>query len=208
MISTQRKATSAQLPATFIGFSQLPKQAPSSVSCKRQLQVAFGSGFTVRRFSLWPFFQNAVKAAVFAVWPLRKRGDNFIHGIAEAARPGEKSMQFGRFHGIALLALGALLLLLQTVLIFNEKSPPARTTSSSQQSQQPAAAEPSGRSSPALDYLAGVLGIVLAGAGAYVLAQASHKGAQKRLEEDRREEDRSFGRQGHHVSTPTIWKER
>jgi hypothetical protein len=114
-------------------------------------------------------------------------------------------MQFGRFHGIALLALGALLLLVQTVMVFKEKSPAAETTASS---QQPATAQPNGRSLPALDYLSGVLGLVLAGAGAYVLAQASHKGAQKRLEEERREEDRSFGRQGHHVSTPTIWKDR
>jgi hypothetical protein len=114
-------------------------------------------------------------------------------------------MQFGRFHGIALLALGALLLIVQTVVIFKEKSPGAETTASS---QQPAAAQPSARSLPALDYLSGVLGIALAGAGAYVLAQASRMGAQKRLEEERQEEDRSFGRQGHHVSTPTIWKER
>jgi hypothetical protein len=32
-------------------------------------------------------------------------------------------MQFGRFHGLALLALGALLLLVETVVIFKEKSP-------------------------------------------------------------------------------------
>jgi hypothetical protein len=114
-------------------------------------------------------------------------------------------MQFGRFHGIALLALGTLLLLVQTVVIFKEKSPAAETTASS---QQPQAAEPSGRSLPALDYLSGVLGIVLASAGAYVLAQGSRKGAQKRLAEERSEEDRSFGRPGHHVSTPTIWKDR
>jgi hypothetical protein len=113
-------------------------------------------------------------------------------------------MQFGRFHGIALLALGTLLLLVQTVMVFKQKSPAAETTASS----QPATAQPNGRSLPALDYLSGVLGVVLAGAGAYVLAQASHKGAQKRLEEERREEDRSLGRQGHHVSTPTIWKDR
>src|SRR5262245_49920095 len=114
-------------------------------------------------------------------------------------------MQFGRFHGIALLALGAVLLLVQTAVIFKEKSPAAESTASS---QQPQAVEPNGRSLPALDYLAGVLGIALAGAGAYVLAQASHKGEQKRLEEERREEDRSSGRLGHHVSTPTIWKDR
>jgi hypothetical protein len=114
-------------------------------------------------------------------------------------------MQFGRFHGIALLTLGVLLLFVQTLVIFKEKSPATETTASS---PQPAAAQPRGRSLPALDYLSGVLGVVLAGAGAYVLAQASRKGAQKMLEEERQEEDRSFGRQGHHVSTPTIWKDR
>lgn len=106
-------------------------------------------------------------------------------------------MQFARFHGIALLALGALLLLVQTVVAF--KSPGAEVTVSS---PQPAAAEPS-TSLPLLDYLPGVLGIGLAAAGAYVLARVSHQGIQKRLEEERREEDRSFDH-----STPTIWKDR
>jgi hypothetical protein len=114
-------------------------------------------------------------------------------------------VQFGRFHGIALLALGALLLVVQMVVIFNEKAPPTETTASS---QQPPATQPSRAPLPGLEYLSGVLGVVLAGAGAYVLAQASRKGAQKSLEEERQEEDRSFGRRGHHVSTPTIWKER
>jgi len=41
-----------------------------------------------------------------------------------------------------------------------------------------------------------------------VLAQVSHQGTRKRLEEERQQEDRSFGRQGRHVSTPTIWKDR
>jgi hypothetical protein len=53
-----------------------------------------------------------------------------------------------------------------------------------------------------------VIGIVLAAAGALVLAQASRKGKQEYLEEERRKEDRPFGPEGHHVSTPTIWKER
>jgi len=61
---------------------------------------------------------------------------------------------------------------------------------------------------PAWDYLSGALGIVLASAGAYVLARASYKGEFERRAEERRQEDRSAGRQGHHVSTPTIWKER
>jgi len=114
-------------------------------------------------------------------------------------------MQFARFHGIALLALGALLLFVQTVVIFKEKSPVAEITDSS---QQPPPAQSSGRSLPPLDYLPGVLGIVLAGAGTLVLAQVSHQGTRKRLEEERQQEDRSFGRQGRHVSTPTIWKDR
>src|SRR5215831_20653417 len=123
----------------------------------------------------------------------------------KAARPGEKSMQFGRFHGIALLALGALLLLVQTVMIFKEAAPPGTAASSAQQ----APVTPPGRAAlPAWDYLSGVLGIVLASTGAYVLARASHKGELERVEEERRHEDGSFGRQGHHVSTPTIWKER
>jgi hypothetical protein len=113
-------------------------------------------------------------------------------------------MQFGRFHGIALLTLGALLLFVQTVVIFNEKAPPQETTPSS---QPPAATQPSRAPLPGLQYLSGVLGLVLAGAGAYVLTQANRKGELQRLEEERRQEDRSVG-PGHHVSTPTIWKER
>jgi hypothetical protein len=113
-------------------------------------------------------------------------------------------MQFGRFHGMALLALGALLLVVQTVVIFRATAPPREAASA-----QRAPVTPPGRAAlPAWDYLSGVLGIVLAGAGAYALARASHKGELARREEERREEDRSFGRQGHHVSTPTIWKER
>ena len=112
-------------------------------------------------------------------------------------------MQFGRFHGIALLALDALLLLVQTVVIFTAKSPAAEIADSS---QQPAAVQPNRGWLPPLDYLPGVLGIVLAGAGAFVLARVSHEGTRKRLGEERREEDRSFGRQD--VSTPTIWKDR
>jgi hypothetical protein len=114
-------------------------------------------------------------------------------------------MQFGRFHGIALLALGALLLLVQIVVIFRATAPPGEAAPSAQQAR----VTPPGRAAlPAWDYLSGVLGIVLAGGGAFVLARASHKGDLERREEERRQEDRSFGRQGHHVSTPTIWKER
>ena len=113
-------------------------------------------------------------------------------------------MQFGRFHGIALLALGAILLSVQVFVTFNEKSPRTEPTASS---QRPAEAPP--RSTlPGVEYFSGVIGIVLAGAGGYVLARASRKSEREQLEEERREEDRSFGQQGHHVSTPTIWKER
>ena len=113
-------------------------------------------------------------------------------------------MQFGRFHGIALLALGALLLLVQTVVIFNDKALPRENAPSS----PPPAKQPSHAPLPGVEYLSGVLGIILAGAGVYVLAEASHKGALQRTEEERQKEDRSFGRQDRHVSTPTMWKER
>ena len=111
-------------------------------------------------------------------------------------------MQFGRFHGIALLTLGVLLLAVQTVVIFRE---PTKATAPS---EQPAQAQPTEAPFHGLEYLSGVIGIVLTGAGALVLAQASRKGRQEYLEEERREEDRSFGPEGHHVSTPRIWKER
>jgi len=71
-------------------------------------------------------------------------------------------MQFARFHGIALLALGGLLLLVQTVVIFNEK---ALSTEVTAPSQQPAAASPSG-TLPGLEYLSGMVGIVFVGVGA------------------------------------------
>jgi cobalamin biosynthesis protein CobD/CbiB len=114
-------------------------------------------------------------------------------------------MQFGRFHGIALLALGALLLFVQTAVVFREKARPSETTASATQAE---ARQPSSGPGRGLEYMSGVLGVVLAGAGGYVLAQASRKSERDQLERERREEDRSFGRQGHHVSTPTIWKER
>lgn len=114
-------------------------------------------------------------------------------------------MQFGKFHGIALLALGAILLFTQTLLIFREKAPPPEVTAPS---QQPAAAEPNGAPMHGLEYLSGVMGVALLGAGAYLLARSSHKTALQQAEQERREEDRSAGLRGHHVSTPTIWKER
>lgn len=114
-------------------------------------------------------------------------------------------MQFGRFHGIGLLVLGALLLFVQTMLIFREKAPPTETTAPS---DQPSAGRPAVAPLHGLEYLSGVVGIVLVAAGGYVFAQASRKTVAQELEEERREEDRSFGKRGHHVSTPTIWKER
>lgn len=114
-------------------------------------------------------------------------------------------MQFGRFHGIAVLALGMLLLLVQVVVLFKEKAPPTRATAPS---DQPAAAEPTRAPARAVEYLSGVIGILLVGGGGYILSQASRKSAAQQLVEERSEEDRSGGREGHHVSTPTIWKER
>ena len=113
-------------------------------------------------------------------------------------------MQFGRFHAVALLGLGGLLVLVETVVIFKEKAPPTEVAAPA---PGPRVAQPGG-TFPGLEYLSGVLGIVFLSAGAYALAQASRKGSEERREEAEREEDRSFGRPGHHVSTPTIWKQR
>src|SRR5215475_2438288 len=99
-------------------------------------------------------------------------------------------MQFGRFHGIGLLVLGAMLLLVQTMLIFREKAPPTERTAPS---DQPAAARPTGMPMHGLEYLSGVVGVILAGAGGYVLARASRKTPAEQSAEERREEDRSFG---------------
>jgi hypothetical protein len=61
-------------------------------------------------------------------------------------------MQFGRFHGIALLALGAILLLVQVFVTFNEKALPQKRRASS---PKPAEGRPRG-TLPGLEYCPGM----------------------------------------------------
>jgi hypothetical protein len=109
-------------------------------------------------------------------------------------------MQFGRFHGIALLTLGAILLFVQAVVIFEDRSASAAKAAALQQRAETDAQPTEGQLS-GLAFLPGIIGIILAGAGCYALVEVRRRGAP-----DAGLEDRSSG-PGAHISTPTIWKE-
>lgn len=76
-------------------------------------------------------------------------------------------MQFGRFHAIALLALGVLLLCAQAYVVFSgHGSEPKARPEQPEQSQQPAS-----RPENAFEYLPGALGVVLVGLGGYTFVR-------------------------------------
>ncbi|HSC46359.1 MAG TPA: hypothetical protein VLC94_11020 [Candidatus Acidoferrum sp.] len=75
-------------------------------------------------------------------------------------------MQFGRFHGIALLTLGALLMCAQGLLVFWGHGSEPKAQPQPEQAQRPA-----NRPENAFEYLPGVLGIVLLGLGGYTIAR-------------------------------------
>ena len=110
-------------------------------------------------------------------------------------------MQFGRFHGIALLTLGAILLFVQAVVSFEDRSASAAKAGALQQRAETDGQPAAGRFRE-LAFLPGIIGIVLAGAGWYALVQVRRRGVP-----DAGLEDRSSS-PGAHISTPTIWKER
>ena len=109
-------------------------------------------------------------------------------------------MQFGRFHGIALLALGAILLFVQVAVSFEDRSASSAKAASLQRAETDG--QPADGRLRELRFLPGIIGIALAGAGWFVLVRAQRKGIP-----DSAMEDRSSG-PGAHVSTPAIWKER
>jgi hypothetical protein len=109
-------------------------------------------------------------------------------------------MQFGRFHGIALLALGAILLFVQVAVSFEDRSASSAKAASQQRAETDG--QPADGRLRDLRFLPGIIGIALAGAGWFVLVRAQRKGIP-----DSAMEDRSSG-PGAHVSTPAIWKER
>jgi hypothetical protein len=91
-------------------------------------------------------------------------------------------MQFGKFHGIALLALGILLLFVQAYVIFEGRTDLGRVNPPDQATQtEPGAAT----TSNAIDYLPGAMGIGLVALGGFVLML----GQRQRPEQvERREE--------------------
>jgi|KBSMisStaDraftv2_1062788.scaffolds.fasta_scaffold14513_2 hypothetical protein len=110
-------------------------------------------------------------------------------------------MQFGRFHGIALLTLGVILIMVQAVVSFEDRSASAAKAAAMQQRAE-TDGQPAERRLHQLAFLPGIIGIALAGAGWYALVQVRRRGVP-----DAAMEDRSRG-PGAHISTPTIWKER
>jgi hypothetical protein len=82
-------------------------------------------------------------------------------------------MQFGRFHGIALLALGAILLFVQAVVSFEDRSASAAKAASQQRAE--AEGRPPGGRLPGLVFLPGIIGLALAGSGIYALVQVQRR---------------------------------
>jgi hypothetical protein len=109
-------------------------------------------------------------------------------------------MQFGRFHGIALLALGAILLLVQAVVSFEDRSASAATAAASQQRAETERRPADGRLR-GLVFLPGIIGLALAGSGIYALVQV-----QRRLRRGEMPEENAPSTE--YGSSPRVWKER
>jgi hypothetical protein len=73
-------------------------------------------------------------------------------------------MRFERFHGLALLAFGALLLFVQEIVIFGERSSSAVKTAASERRAE-TESRPVVAQFRELEYLPGIIGIALSGAG-------------------------------------------
>jgi hypothetical protein len=109
-------------------------------------------------------------------------------------------MQFGRFHGIALLALGAILLLVQAVVSFEERSAAAAKAAASQQRAE-TEGKPADGPLRGLVFLPGIIGLALAGSGIYALVLL-----QRRLLRGEMPEENSPSTE--YGSSPRVWKER
>jgi len=109
-------------------------------------------------------------------------------------------MQFGRFHGIALLALGAILLFVQAMVSFTDRSASAAKAAASQQRAETEGRPPEGRLR-GLVFLPGIIGLALAGSGIYALVQV-----QRRLLRGEMPEENAPSTE--YGSSPRVWKER
>jgi hypothetical protein len=109
-------------------------------------------------------------------------------------------MQFGRFHAIALLALGAILLFVQAVVSFADRTASTAKAAASQQR-----AETEGRSADGrlrgLVFLPGIMGLALAGSGIYGLVQVQRRVLRGEMPEENAPST-EYG------SSPRVWKER
>jgi len=108
-------------------------------------------------------------------------------------------MQFGRFHAIALLALGAILLFVQAVVSFEDRSASAAKAAASQQRAE-TEGRPDGRL-PGLVFLPGIIGLALAGSGIYALVQLQRRVLRGEMPEENAPST-EYG------SSPRVWKER
>jgi hypothetical protein len=109
-------------------------------------------------------------------------------------------MQFGRFHAIALLALGTVLLLVQAVVSFEDRSASVAKAAASQQRAETEGRPADGRLR-GLVFLPGIIGLVLAGSGIYALVQVQ----RRVLRGEMPAEDAPSAEYG---SSPRVWKQR
>jgi hypothetical protein len=87
-------------------------------------------------------------------------------------------MQFGKFHGCVLLALGALLLLLQTFVILDSRTASSTKTLASERRAE-SESRPAIAQLRVLEYLPGAVGIAVVAIGAAVLVQLQRKSLQQ-----------------------------
>jgi hypothetical protein len=109
-------------------------------------------------------------------------------------------MQFGRFHGIALLALGVILLFVQAVVSFAGRSASAAKAAASQQRAETEGRPAEGRLRD-LAFLPCFLGLALAGSGIYALVQTQRRVLRGEIPEENAPST-EYG------SSPRVWKER
>ena len=83
-------------------------------------------------------------------------------------------MQFGRFHALAFLTFGGLLLFVQALILFEGRSATATRTSASEHRAQ-TEARPAVAQLGMLEYLPGLVGIVVTAIGATVLVQVQRQ---------------------------------
>lgn len=96
-------------------------------------------------------------------------------------------MQFGRFHGIALLTLGLLLLVVQTYVFFGREVSQGAAPAIQGNPEQTA---PDNLNPRMFEYVPGIAGLVFAGAGVFVIVQRQRQ-ILKNFEASQRQDSES-----------------